>query len=145
MLAFALIGATRKMRPATENVKATVIRWNGKPVTAREDETVAAALTRHGVQIFSRSRKRHRPQGYSGNFIAGVLARVDGRPNVRLDLEPVRGGMDVEMQNVWPSPGLDILKAAQLIPHRWLYSGFEHETYITDQSPLYPIWESLLT
>lgn len=132
------------MRLARANTKAVTIRWNGSPIEAREGDTVAAALQAHGIRIMSRSRKRHRPQGHSGSFINGVLARVDGRPNVRLDLEPVRHGMDIRMQNVWPSPGFDILKAAQLIPPRWLYAGFEHDTLITDQNPIYPLWEKFL-
>jgi hypothetical protein len=69
---------------------------------------------------------------------------VDGRPNVRLDLEPVRQGMDVEMQNVWPSARFDVLRAARLMPPRWLYAGFEHERLIDDHHPLYPVLEKCL-
>src|SRR5262245_43644368 len=93
-----------------------IFRWNGRKIPAREGESVAAALWRAGVTTIARSRKLHRPLGHSGSYVAGVLARVDGRPNVRLDLTPVRDGMDVEMQNTWPSPRFDLLKLAQLLP-----------------------------
>jgi len=100
--------------------------WNGSPIEGRAGDTVAAALYASGIKAIARSRKRHSPLGLSGGHLSGVLARVNGRPNVRLDLEPVIEGLDARMQNVWPSERFDVLAAAQILPSRWLHAGFEH-------------------
>ncbi|MGH6941279.1 2Fe-2S iron-sulfur cluster-binding protein [Hypericibacter sp.] len=119
-------------------------RWNGRAVEAREGDTVAAALYANGIRLLARSRKRHRPQGLSGSFIGPALGRVDGRPNVRLDLEPVREGLEARIQNVWPCARFDLLALAQLLPARRLYAGFEHEIDVRNGSWLYRCWEHLL-
>jgi NADPH-dependent 2,4-dienoyl-CoA reductase/sulfur reductase-like enzyme/bacterioferritin-associated ferredoxin len=113
-------------------------------VEAREGDTVAAALYASGIRLLARSRKRHRPQGLSGSFVGPVLGRVDGRPNVRLDLEPVREGLEAHIQNVWPCARFDLLSLAQLLPARRLYAGFEHEIDIRNGTWLYRHWEHLL-
>ena len=43
---------------------------------------------------------------------ANCLMQIDGIPNVRACIEPVRDGMRVDRQNAWPSAGRDI--------HGWL-------------------------
>src|SRR5262245_58005729 len=102
------------------------IRWEGRPVEARAGDSVAAALYAAGIRTLARSRKFHRPRGLSGSFVAGVLARVDGVPNVRLDGTLVRDELEARAQNVWPSQRTDVLRLARFIPRRWLRAGFEH-------------------
>ena len=118
--------------------------WNGKRVEGREGDTVASALYALGIRELARSRKNHRPLGLSGGHLQGVLARVGGRPNVRLDLEPVVADLDVRMQNVWPSARLDLLSLARLIPARWLRSGFEHTQLMPSGTWRFQVWERLL-
>lgn len=118
--------------------------WNGRRLAAEEGDSVAVALRRNGILTIARSRKLHRPLGYSGSFVAGVLARVDGRPNVRLDQEPCRPGMRVSAQNVWPSAGFDVLAAAQLLPPKWIYGGFEHGRLAPSGGRAYAVWERLM-
>lgn len=118
--------------------------WNGRRMKAREGDSVAAALRRNGILAIARSRKLHRPLGHSGSYIAGVLARVDGCPNVRLDQETCRPGMRVAMQNVWPSARFDLLAAAQLLPARWVYGGFEHSRWTPSGGRAYAVWERLM-
>ncbi|HVK92759.1 MAG TPA: 2Fe-2S iron-sulfur cluster-binding protein [Mycoplana sp.] len=120
------------------------IRWNGRDIPARTGESVAAALWRAGITTIARSRKLHRPLGYSGAYLTGVLARVDGRPNVRLDLEPARAGLKVEMQNTWPSPGFDLLKFAQLLPAKAVYGGFEHGAMMPSSGLGYRVAERIM-
>lgn len=105
-------------------------RWNGKTLSARPGDSLSAALWRAGVTTFARSRKLHRPLSYSGAHAAGVLARIDGLPNQRLDQTTVREGMDVSMQNCWPSTRFDVLTAMQILPSRLVYGGFEHGALI---------------
>lgn len=82
-------------------------------ITARPSDIVAAALWRAGITTIARSRKLHRPLGWSGACTTGTLARVDGRPNVRLDQITVRHGLRVEAHNVWPSARFDLLRLVQ--------------------------------
>lgn len=105
-------------------------RWNGKTLSARQGDTLSAALWRAGVTTFARSRKLHRPLSYSGAHTVGVLAKVDGMPNVRMDQIELRPGMQVSMQNCWPAPGFDLLKALQILPSKLVYGGFEHGALI---------------
>ncbi|MBX6323964.1 MAG: (2Fe-2S)-binding protein, partial [Rhodospirillaceae bacterium] len=120
------------------------LSWNGRRLEAHAGDSVAAALRRNGILTIARSRKLHRPLGHSGSYVAGVLARVDGRPNVRLDQEPCRPGMRAEAQNVWPSPRFDLLALARLLPARWVYGGFEHGRWAPSGGRAYLAWERLL-
>ncbi|MFC4625940.1 2Fe-2S iron-sulfur cluster-binding protein [Daeguia caeni] len=118
--------------------------WNGSKISARPGDTVAAALLRAGITTLARSRKLHRPLGYSGSYPTGVLARVNGRPNVRLDQIAVSDGMVVEMQNTWPSPRFDLLKMAQLLPAKAVYGGFEHSEWMPQSGLAYKIAERIM-
>ncbi len=120
------------------------LTWNGHVTEAREGDTVAAALHAAGITSVARSRRRHRPIGSSGTFIAGTLASVDGRPNVRLDREPAKPGLDVRMQHVWPRADLDLLSLARLLPARMTYAGFEHTNLMPSGTRRFEIWERLL-
>jgi sarcosine oxidase, subunit alpha len=118
--------------------------WNNSKVEGRAGDTIAAALYASGIRAIARSRKQHRLLGLSGSYLSGVLGRVNGRPNVRLDLEPAAEGLDVRMQNVWPSAGFDLLAAAQFLPSRWLHAGFEHTRLLPSGTWRFQVWERLL-
>ncbi|MGD0509705.1 MAG: 2Fe-2S iron-sulfur cluster-binding protein, partial [Terriglobales bacterium] len=101
--------------------------FDGKTVNARPGDTVASALYRAGQRIFSRSFKYHRPRGLL--CLAGkcpnCLMNVDGAPNVRTCMTPVRAGMRVTHQNAYPSLEKDCLAVVQhfdwLMPVGWYY------------------------
>ena len=90
------------------------IVFEGRKVAAFEGDSVGSALAAAGVTITARSFKYHRPRGLlcMTGSCANCLMQVDGIPNVRACIEPVRDGMRVERQNAWPSAGRDI--------HGWL-------------------------
>lgn len=74
--------------------------FNGKAVTAREGETVAAALMANGLVAFRKTEKR---KEWRGIFCAigrctDCAMTVDGVPNVRTCVTTVREGMRVEIQ-----------------------------------------------
>ncbi|PYE30302.1 NADPH-dependent 2,4-dienoyl-CoA reductase/sulfur reductase-like enzyme [Rhizobium sp. PP-F2F-G38] len=115
--------------------------WNGSRIKALQGDSVAAALWREGITTLARSRKIHRPLGYSGSYPTGVLARVNGRPNVRLDQVSVEEGLVAEMQNTWPSPRFDLLKLAQIVPEKAVYGGFEHGAWMPKSGLAYRIAE----
>lgn len=132
---------TRLPHASTGHIR---IRWEGRTVDARAGDDVASALYAAGIRALSRSRKFHRPRGLSGSFASGVLASVDGTPNVRLDIMPVRDGMAAHAQNVWPGQRFDLLRAARLLPRRWLRAGFEHPRWLPSGTRAFDAWESLL-
>ena len=82
--------------------RAVVFSFRGKPVHAYRGDTIGSALFESGQRVFSRSFKYHRPRGLSccvGNC-PNCLMTVDGVPNVRVCVEPLRDGADVRGQNV---------------------------------------------
>ena len=74
--------------------------YNGQPLTAREGDTIAAALMANGIRVFRQTAKRHEPRGLYcaiGQCTDCVMV-VDGRPNVRTCVTLVKEGMRVETQ-----------------------------------------------
>ena len=69
-------------------------------IPAKQGEPIAAALLAAGVKIFRTTAKRGFPRGIFcgiGRCTDCVLT-VDGRPNVRACVTPVRPGMNVQTQ-----------------------------------------------
>ena len=74
--------------------------YNGKPLSGMSGEPIAAALHAAGVRTLRHSSRYHRPRGLFcaiGNC-SSCLMTVDGVPNVRVCVEPLRAGMKVETQ-----------------------------------------------
>ena len=128
-------------RQNAEGERLTIF-WNGRPIEARKGESAATALHRAGIRGIGCSRKRHRPLSYG--LVLGLQAQLDGIPNIRLDRLAVRAGLALRSQNVWPSPGFDLLRFARLIPGRWLRGGFEHPRALPSGSRRFEIWEGIL-
>ena len=74
-------------------------------------DTVATAMFAHGVRIFGRSLKYHRPRGlYSlDGECANTTMTVDGVANVRTETTPLKAGMQVHAQNVVGSAEFDLM------------------------------------
>jgi len=91
--------------------------FEGRPLVAREGDSVAAALIANGVDVFGRSSKYHRPRGYrcGRGHCSSCAMRVDGLPGVRTCVTPVRAGMTVEREHAWPSAERDVLRTAELL------------------------------
>jgi sarcosine oxidase subunit alpha len=119
-------------------------QFDGRCITAYEGETIAAALYAAGVRIFSRSFKYHRPRGLFCLFghCSHCLMRVDGVPNVRTCMEPVRSGMQVESQNAWPSLKFDLASLAGFLDFL-VRPGFQYRRLIRPRWA-YHIWEKFL-
>src|SRR3569833_2493853 len=120
------------MSPAPPRGEACVIDFEGAPLRACAGESVAVALYAAGVRTLGRSTKYHRPRGaccFEGHC-ASCLMRIDGKPNVRACLAPVRAELRCERQNAFPSADVDMLEAADwLFPH-----GMDHHRLLTGNS-----------
>ncbi|MCI1721905.1 MAG: (2Fe-2S)-binding protein [Lachnospiraceae bacterium] len=85
--------------PAEDNgtVEITV---DGKKLTAKKGEMIAAALLANGIRIHRYTAKRHEPRGiYCGiGQCTDCVMTVDGNPNVRTCITPVEDGMVIETQ-----------------------------------------------
>lgn len=136
--------SSTQLRLARASSEVVEFFWNGRPQQGRQGESLATALLANGIRTLAWSRKSHRPLGYSGSYVTGVLARVNGVPNVRLDLLPVTAGLRVEMQNCWPSPAFDVLRLSRLIPASWIQGGFEHTNLVPSGTALFQRWEAIL-
>jgi predicted molibdopterin-dependent oxidoreductase YjgC len=73
---------------------------DGRPVSAREEEPIAAALLSAGIRVFRKTRKRHENRGIfcAIGRCTDCMMVVDGVPNVRTCITPVREGMQVQTQ-----------------------------------------------
>lgn len=75
--------------------------FDGQEVIGYEGDTIASALHAAGVKVLGHHYKTHRPRGFYcaiGNC-SSCLMTVDGAPNVRVCVEPLREGMVVETQD----------------------------------------------
>jgi predicted molibdopterin-dependent oxidoreductase YjgC len=91
-----VLGELEKEEPSR-----TVGVWvDGVEYRAREGEMIAAMLLAYGVSAFRRTVKNHSPRGiYCGiGRCTDCVMTVDGIPNVRTCVTPVREGMSVETQ-----------------------------------------------
>ncbi len=86
--------------PESRPVQITV---DGQPLLAREGEAIAAALLAHGILVCRTMPGGREPRGVfcALGRCADCLMTVDGEPNVRACLTPVREG-----QVVWTQAGL---------------------------------------
>jgi predicted molibdopterin-dependent oxidoreductase YjgC len=76
------------------------ISLDGHPLSARESQTVAAALLASGRRLLRRTARLGEPRGlFCGMGICfDCVMQIDGRPNVRSCQALVRDGMQVVTQ-----------------------------------------------
>lgn len=74
--------------------------YDGKELTGYEGEPIAAALKAAGVMVHRYTQKQHKPRGIFcaiGRCTDCVMI-VDGQPNVRTCVTPLKAGMNIETQ-----------------------------------------------
>lgn len=100
-----------KSGPSDDRRLSFEFTFDGKPIRAYEGDSIASALFRAGVRVFSRSMKFHRPRGlYCGaNRCFSCAMRVDGIPGVRTCSTLARDGMVVETEGGLQSANFDLL------------------------------------
>lgn len=93
------------------DLKMVTLYFNGEPIEAVEGEPVAAALLNAGIKVFRTTAKRHEPRSVfcAIGRCTDCMMIVDGVPNTRTCVTPVRDGMRVERQE-----GLAPLRAMEV-------------------------------
>ncbi len=75
--------------------------FEGRRLTGRSTDTIAAALVANGIDVFRHAEKTGRPRGFfcAVGKCSSCLMVVDGRPNTMVCVEPLRPGVRVERQS----------------------------------------------
>ena len=70
---------------------------DGVEIEACEGEPIAAALVAAGIKVFRTTRKRDEPRRIfcAVGRCTDCIMTVDGQPNVRTCITPVRDGMEI--------------------------------------------------
>lgn len=119
--------------------------FDGAKVRGFQGDTIASALFGEGQRVFSRSFKYHRPRGLlcCKGACPNCMLRVDGVPNVRSCVTPIREGARVEPQNVWGSLDHDLLTITDKIGGPFTPVGFYYRTMIRPRRA-WPLYEKFL-
>lgn len=118
--------------------------FNRKKYSGFKGDTIASALYREGVRVFSRSFKYHRPRGLmclSGSC-PNCMVNVDGTPNLRACVTPLEPGAQVTSQNAWPSPQTDLMGFFDHLGS-FLPVGFYYKTFMRPKT-MWPVYEMIL-
>ncbi len=86
------------VEPTGKKVKINV---DGKDIEAFEGEPILSALLAAGIRINRYTVKRHEPRGLFCGIgqCSDCSMVVDGRPNVRTCITPVKAGMIIQTQD----------------------------------------------
>ncbi|MFO7650041.1 MAG: (2Fe-2S)-binding protein [bacterium] len=89
--------------PVLQFPEAAVVEFTfeGKRMTGKQGDTIAAVLVANGVDVFRHAEKTGRPRGFfcAVGKCSSCLMVVDGRPNTMVCVEPLRAGVRVERQS----------------------------------------------
>lgn len=80
--------------------KEVAFTFDGKELKGFEGEPIAAALHSNGVRIYRETPERKQPRGFfcAIGKCSSCFMVVDGVPNVRTCVTPLKEGMKVETQ-----------------------------------------------
>ncbi|HET7744731.1 MAG TPA: 2Fe-2S iron-sulfur cluster-binding protein [Gaiellaceae bacterium] len=119
--------------------------FDGWRVTGFEGDTLGSAVAASGRQVFSRSFKYHRPRGLycCSGHCPNCLMTVDGVPNVRVCVEPIREGAVAAAQNVVGGLNTDLMSAVDKFGGPFTPVGFYYRTMIRPRR-MWPLYEKFL-
>ncbi len=110
-------------------------RFDAKPYVGYAGDTLASALLAHGVSLFGRSFKYHRPRGLlsAGSEEPNALVELrDGarrEPNSRASSVELYEGLIATSQNRWPSLEFDLLAINSVLSPLFA-AGFYYKTFM---------------
>src|SRR5438093_2574198 len=92
-----------RMTATVERGRTLTILVDGHPLAAYEGESIAAALVASGRRFTRWTARTEEPRGYycGMGVCQDCLVTVDGLPNVRACMTPVRDGLRVETSAAW--------------------------------------------
>ena len=105
--------------------------FEGDSVSIQDEDTVASALFRSGVRVFSRSFKYHRRRGLyclTGDC-PNCMVNVNGNPGIRACVTPAVAGQRVKRETGWPSADRDVFGILDRF-HRLMPVGFYYKTLL---------------
>ena len=116
--------------------------FEGRTFRGYEGDTISSALAAAGVPYLARSFKYHRPRHIFSfaNHDSNILFQVDGVPNVRGDVTPLRAGMRVSAINTFGGLTRDRARVLDGLA-RWLPVGFYYKAFHSKR--LFPRWERM--
>ena len=108
-------------------------------------DTIGSALFAAGRRVFSRSFKYHRPRGLlcCSGHCPNCMMTVDGVPNVRVCVEPLREGAVVTPQNVLGKLDFDLMNVVDKFGGPFTPVGFYYRTMIRPRRA-WPLYEKFL-
>lgn len=85
---------------AMKNKKYVTLKVDGKEIQGIEGEPIAAALLASGIKSFRYTHKFNEPRGLFCGIgqCTDCIMEVDGVPNVRTCVTPVKEGMEIKTQ-----------------------------------------------
>lgn len=86
----------------SQDAKMVRITVDGRPLLVREGQMIAAALLERGIRINRYTQKRREPRGIFCGIgqCTDCVMIVDGMPNVRTCITPVKEGMVIKTQGM---------------------------------------------
>jgi sarcosine oxidase subunit alpha len=116
--------------------------FEGQKYLGYGGDTISSALAAAGVPYLARSFKYHRRRHILSfaNHDSNTLFQVDGLPNVRGDVTPLRAGMRVAAINTFGGLTRDKARVLDRLA-RWLPVGFYYKAFHTKR--LFPRWERM--
>ena len=116
--------------------------FEGATFRGYRGDTISSALAAAGVPCLASSFKYHRRRHVLSfaNHDSNTLFQVDGVPNVRGDVTPLREGMQVTAINTFGGLAHDRARVLDRLG-RWLPVGFYYKAFHTKR--LFPRWERL--
>jgi sarcosine oxidase subunit alpha len=119
--------------------------FDGWKVEGFEGDTIASAAFAAGKRVFTRSFKYHRPRGLlcCSGHCPNCMMNVDGVPNVRTCVEPVREGAVVKAQNVRGGLDFDLMSVTDKIGGPFTPVGFYYRTFKWPRKA-WPLYEKFL-
>ncbi len=120
---------------AVDYLKPLHFKFNGKPYSGYQGDTLASALLANGVKLVGRSFKYHRPRGIMTAGVeepnAMVQLRTGNRtePNIRCTQVELFDGLEATSQNCWPSVDFDINAINNLLSPLFP-AGFYNKTFM---------------
>ncbi len=123
--------------------------FDGRPLTGRSGDTLAAALLANGIRLVGRSFKYHRPRGILSagaeepNALVELRTGARREPNTRATTAELFEGLEARSQNRWPSLRFDAMAVNSLVAPV-LGAGFYYKTFMWPAAFWEKVYEPLI-